>query len=322
MQFTSLPRQYASVGQKILYSFNQDQTQSIDFRVIEQNSNILLGAKRSIETGNISFNIAPFVRNQFLFDTRKGRTGFISLRANRTVTVRVEAVKSGTGILVDTAEERTFIPGDVNNTNPGIRTTMPSDRIIPEDCSDEITLLTDTDCSITVTARNADTIIAENYRSEGAGYHTFFVSPEDFPECETITVDAGQYGSIHYTVVPASAESARLAWLSHVGSIEQYTFPVVSSTSIRSSKQRTEGVDGHLVTAVESSREMTFVSAFEREEVLEPLSELLSAREVWIFRLGGYIPIDILSDESVIHRAGSLCSMEIVARPKNNRLWI
>lgn len=322
MQFSILPKQYASVDGEILYTFDQDQPQTVDFRVIEQSSNRLLGAKRSTASGSVAFNIAPIVRNQISIVPRVSRTGFLSSGSNRTVTVRVEAVESDTGEVIDTADERSFLAGDLADTNPGIRTTMPRDRIIPADCVDEITLLTNSDCTITVTAQNADTTIAESYRAEGAGCHIFLVSPGDFPECGTITIDAGSFGEIRYTVVPASDEFARLAWLSHVGSVEQYSFPVVRSTLLRSSKQRSEGLEGHLVTAVDTSREMTFVSAFEREEVLEALAEILSSRNVWIFRFGGYVPLDVLSEESVIRQSGSLCTTEIVARPKNNQQWI
>lgn len=42
MQFSILPKQYASVDGEILYTFDQDQPQTVDFCVIEQPSARLL----------------------------------------------------------------------------------------------------------------------------------------------------------------------------------------------------------------------------------------------------------------------------------------
>lgn len=321
MPFVSVPQQFFSLEYDINYVFEQNQAKSIDFRIINDTDNQLIGAKRTAPATSISINIASILRSQIAFVPRFGASGFRNL-TDRGVTVRVEAVETDSNLLVDTAPARTFLIGDQQTISPGIRTTMPLERIIPANVSDEISLLTEEDCTLYITAEGPDSTQIQSYSASGAGLHIFYISPADFPGCENLTLDAGRYGQIHYTVVPASEESVRIAWQSHAGSVEQYSFPVTRSTALRISKQRAEGDEGHLVTQIESSLEMTFVSALEREEVMESLGEILSSPNVWISRHGGFVPLDILSDEAVIQQYGVLRTLEIVTRPKNKQLWI
>lgn len=321
MPFASVPQQFFPLDREINYTFEQDRAKSIDFRIINNTYNQLIGVKRPLPATSVTINIAAILRSQIAFTPRFGASGFRDL-TDRGITIRVEAVETDSGLLVDTSPVRTFLIGDQQVITPGIRTTMPLERIIPADASDEISLLTEEDCTLYITAEGPDSTQIQSYSASGAGLHIFYLSPADFPGCETLTLDAGRYGEIRYTVVPASEEFTRIAWQSHAGSVEQYSFPVTQSTTLRTSKQRAEGYDGHLVTQIESSREMTFVSALEREEVLEPLCEILSSPNVWINRHGGFIPLDILSEEAVIRQYGVLRTLEIVSRPKNDQQWI
>ena len=193
---------------------------------------------------------------------------------------------------------------------------MPLERIIPAGAADELTLLTNGSCSITVTGASRDATTAENFRILKMGLHLFRLDTRDFPECETITVDAGTCGAVRYTVIPASQNAARVAWRSHAGSIEHYSFPIVRSTTLHISKQRAEGVDGHLITGSETARETLLVSAYETQEILEALAEIVSAQQVWLVDGETYSPIDVLTEEVVIQRLGTLCSLELLIRPK------
>lgn len=321
MSFTRIPQTFSSLEYDLTYIYEQSQAKNIDFRVINNVNNQLLGAKRGAATTSVSIDIAPILRSQISFIPRFGTSGFRNLR-DRGITVRVEAVETDSGLLVDTAGPRTFLIGDQRDIMFGIRTTMPRERIIPADVSDEISLLSDSDVTFTITAEGPDSAQAQSYSESGAGLHIFYLSPADFPGCETLTLDTGRYGQIRYTVVPASTEFTRIAWQSHIGSVEQYSFPVTRSTSLRTTKQRAEGFDGHLVTRIDSTLEMVFVSALERNEVMEALSDILSSPNVWISRNGGFVPLDVLSDEAVIRQHGILRTLEIVSRPKNKLQWI
>lgn len=68
---------------------------------------------------------------------------------------------------------------------------MPLSRLIPDGACDELTLLTDGPCTVTVTALAGDTASAESYRAAEAGLHLFRLDLRDFPDAESLTVDAG-----------------------------------------------------------------------------------------------------------------------------------
>lgn len=126
---------------------------------------------------------------------------------------------------------------------------MPSVRTISPGESDELTLLCDEACTITVTAQAGDSATAESYRTKSGGVLVFRLDTRDFPDAETLTVDAGKCGSVSYTVVPAVSGGRRLAWRSSAGSIEHYTFPIEKSVTAETVKNRAYGTDGHLTAA-------------------------------------------------------------------------
>lgn len=320
MPFVSVPQQFSSLERDINYVFEQSQAKNIDFHIINDANNQLIASKRSASATSVTINIAAILRSQISFTPRTGASGFRNL-SDRGITVRVEAVETDSGLSVGIAPTRTFLIGDQKRVTYEIRTSMPLERIIPADASDEISLLTKGDCTLFITAEGPDSTQSQSYSATGAGLHIFYLSPADFPGCETLTLDAGTCGQIRYTVVPASEESTRIAWQSHAGSVEQYSFPVTRSTTLRTAKQRAEGEDGLLVTRIDASLEMTLVSALERKEVMESLAEILSSPNVWICRNGEFIPLDILSEEAVIQQYGVMRTLEIVSRPKNIQSW-
>lgn len=320
MQFTQIPQQHAPLGGEIRYAVEQNTAGNLDIRIVETTSGTLLGAKRFAETVSVDFDAAPILRRALQFVPETGETGFHSA-ANRTVTARVEALETGSETVAATAPARTFHPGDDTTPAPCIRTTMPSDRLIPEGAADELTLLTDGACVVTVTGHSADTLVAQSYSTAESGLHLFRLDTRDFPACETLTVDAGSCGTVRYTVIPAAQEAARIAWKTHAGSIEHYSFPVVRSTTLRVSKQRAEGTDGVLVTSAETRRETVLVSAYETPEMLEILAETISSPEVWMLCDEGYLPVDVLTQECVIRQRGVLCALELVIQPKKSASW-
>ena len=124
---------------------------------------------------------------------------------------------------------------------------MPLVRLIPEDACDELTLLTDGPCIVTVTAEAGDTATAESYRVSEAGLHLFRLDMRDFPGAERVTVDS---------VTPAVQGQVRLAWRSSAGSVEHYTFPIVRTTTVRTERREAEGPQGRVVAAAETDREI------------------------------------------------------------------
>lgn len=196
---------------------------------------------------------------------------------------------------------------------------MPLVRLIPEDACDELTLLTDGPCIVTVTAEAGDTATAESYRVSEAGLHLFRLDMRDFPGAERVTVDAGTCGTVVYSVTPAVQGQVRLAWRSSAGSVEHYTFPIVRTTTVRTERREAEGPQGRVVAAAETDREIVLVSAYETRSMLEPLAELTATAAAWIVTEKCYIPVDIATEEAVVQRRGTLSCLEIAIRPKRKK---
>ncbi|WP_418992910.1 hypothetical protein [Alistipes sp.] len=220
--------------------------------------------------------------------------------------------------LLTTAPQRTFLACETPVAAPALLTTIPLCRMIgPAEC-DELTLLTAGPIRVAVTARSPYSDTAEVHRIQSAGLHLFRVDLGDFPDAETLTVEAEACGTVCYTVVPPPEGACRLAWRSQAGSIEHYTFPVVLDTTVRVVRQRATSTGG---AARWKERTTTLRSAYEVREVLEPLSEILSAPQVWLLQNGSYTPVEVASDQATVQRHGAMSFLEIVLRSKTRTPW-
>lgn len=320
MQFTQIPRQYAPLGGELRYAVGQETAGDIDIRIVRAGDGTLLGAKRFASVAEASFDAAPYVRRALQFRPSAGSTGLRTV-SDRSVTVRVEAAAAGSEAIDATAPERTFRPGSKAVEAPGMLTTMPLGRLIPEGACDELTFVTAGVHAMTVTAQAGDTTTADRFLVTAEGLYAFRLDTRDYLGAETITVDAGTCGAVVYTVIPHPEGAQRLAWRSSAGSIEHYTFPVVRTTTLRTAKQRAEGPDGRIAAVTSADRETLLVSAYENRAVLEALAELTASAQVWLAEGDDYTPVDVVTDEAVVRRHGSLCCLEIAVRTKTRTPW-
>ena len=307
MLFTRIPQQYAPLGGELRYAVSQETAGNIDIRIVDAAAGSAAGIGAAVSPGGAD---------------RAGTRGPVGdgsalLGAKRFAAVAEAAGTDGEAAAA-VAPARTFLPGDAPGT-PGLRTSMPLVRLIPEDACDELTLLTDGPCIVTVTAEAGDTATAESYRASEAGLHLFRLDMRDFPGAERVTVDAGTCGTVVYSVTPAVQGQVRLAWRSSAGSVEHYTFPIVRTTTVRTERREAEGPQGRVVAAAETDREIVLVSAYETRSMLEPLAELTATAAAWIVTEKRYIPVDIATEEAVVQRRGTLSCLEIAIRPKRKK---
>ena len=312
MQFTRTPRQFAPLGGELRYAVGHDTPATITIRIADAAHGALLGAKRFAAVEQAAFDAAPCLRPALRFQPATGPTG-IRPAAGRTVTALVEA--SAGDEAEASAEIRTFLPAAAEVEAPALLTAMPRVRLIAPGEADELTLLTDSAQQVTVIARSKESTTAESYSAAGAGLHLFRLDTNDFPEAETLTVDAGACGTVRYEFAERPDGAVRLAWRSRAGSIEHYTFPVETTATVEAAKRRAYGPEGH-VAAATAERRRTLRSAYERREVLEALAEIIVSPEVWTVG-EEYEPADVVSDRVETHRHGSLACIEIEIRPKS-----
>lgn len=327
MYFIDIPQHYTPLAGSAtaIYIVKHTEAADIDIRILDANDNSLIAAKRFASLAEVSFDIVPVLRRIIRFHPEPGDTGFVT-DSGRCPQAIVKALFTNDESSVITTSTRVFLPTDVKPTTPSLFTSMPLERIIPEGACDELSFFTSSDddpLAVTVTAVGPDSISAQQYSSQRIGLQPFRLNTNDFPGAETITVDAGACGQVAYTIVPAREGAVRLAWRSHAGSLEHYSFPVVRETSLRVDKTRIRNADGLATLTSETESQTLLVSAYERSSVAEALAGVIEAPEVWLVGEEGYSPVDIATDEAVIRRHGALSCLEIAIRStrKNPVSW-
>lgn len=322
MYFINIPKLYTPLSDPAVYTVKHSEPANIDVSVLNGLDNSLLAAKRFAALAEVSFDIAPALRRTIRFEPVPGDTGFVSDDGRCPKAVVKAALTDDDASTISTAV-RIFLPAGTRPTGPSLLTSMPLERIIPEGASDELSLFSDEVLAVTVTAVGPDSTVAQQYTSSKTALQIFRLNTDDFPGAETITVDAGACGQVVYTLVPAREQAVRLAWRSHAGSIEHYSFPVVRETSLHVDKTRIRTSEGSVTLAAETESQTLLVSAYERPAVAEALAEVIDAPEVWRVGEEEYAPVDIATDEAVIRRHGSLSCLEIAIRStrKNRLSW-
>jgi hypothetical protein len=164
---------------------------------------------------------------------------------------------------------------------------MPERRSISRGEIDELLLLVERDDNL-VARIETDTndYIHLDYTTV-SGAVILAISPDDFnTDVRSIDVEIQQNGfplaSLHYTLRAEHEGSRRLAWLSEEGSIERYTFPVVTKRVCRADKLHIGVGENRRVVRSSSESEMSLISRYEPCAMIESLARIIAATKVWI----------------------------------------
>lgn len=309
--FTRIPLSGAPLGGPILYGVAGSAPQTFDLRLYDADTHAPLGAKRFSGVASFACDVAPLLRHAATFVPSTGPTGFCEA-GGRSVAVVAEA--TGTLDGTATASARTFLPCARQTEAPALLSPMPRERLLaPGEC-DELTLLCEGALTVTVTASSHRTTETRSYRTAAGGLRLFRVAADDFAGAERLEVDAGPCGRVGYTLLPAPQGARRLAWRTAEGSIEHYTFPVELRSTLAVAKRRARGTEGHVAATTQQERRDLLRSACECRETLEALAGVLASPAVWSCTEGEYRPVDVLTQEAVVHRHGALGVLDIEIR--------
>ncbi len=302
MQFTKLPTQYSPVAEGQIYRLDAGSVSTFDVQLLDCFNN-LLAAKRFAGVRTAEFDVYPYLYRLLKFEPAVEPTGFYFI-ADRMVQLRIWA--GGT-----MCNERIFFPGTTIHEEPEVKTTMPLSRIIARGEPDELTIFSSSACMPELAIYNEDgSRRTEWYDFDEQGMVIFKIDTSQYPDAERLVLKTDDW-AVEYTVVPKIAGSRRLAWRSSAGSIEHYTFPAVKSEALEADKTRAYGSEGVVTTAVKSRRRTTLCSAFERQEVIDALAEIVCSPEVWELSDGVYMPVDVTTTSAVIRRNGAMSTLEV-----------
>lgn len=313
--FTQIPQAGAPLGEPVLYAVAGDSSGEIRLRLLT-GAGEQLCAKCFCETGQATADMAPALRRRLRFGAPSGRTGFRS-PADRFLEAYAEArITLAEGeTRYATAPMRRFLPCAAAPDVPSLLTTMPFERLIGPGERDELTLITAGTCRVTVRAAEQGRLRELHFSDEGSGLHLFEVDLSDFPDAERLEVEAEGCPAIGYTPVNDTAEAVRLAWRTEQGSVEHYTFPVRSHTTLEVRRRRTASTAGIRTAGVSAQRTTTLVSACELPPVADALEGLLRAPQVWQADGDRYWEVEVMTDRAELHRRKGLCTLEVTIRP-------
>lgn len=320
MHFSTLPPAYAPIGQPLICTLSEISTETVDVRIL-LSSGVLLGTKRFVNAVSVSFDLAPYLRGQLrITPSAKEATGVV-VATDRQLMLYLEAESASEQI---TSAPFIVRPALQTETPTALLTTLPTERLLSPDESDELLFVSHTPQPLKVVVRGRDgSVRIDSHIIPGSGLFRFTLRGADFADADQILIDGSPTGSIRYTMIPAPEEACRLAWISERGSLEKYTFPLVERVTCRVTKNRSYGAEGYAVQRTESEEQIHLRSALEGDEMLSALRGLLSAEQVWMRTAEGFVPVDLLSEEADIHRHGILSSLSLTIRPtrKNTTLW-
>lgn len=319
MTFSSLPDNYAPVGKPLVCTLSGVTDARVDVRIV-LSPNILLGTKRFVGQSAPTFDLAPYLRRAAAFSSLVTNTTGITAAADRQLMVHLEAESDSENC---SSPSMIFRPAQFDEQPTALLTTLPSERLLAPDETDELTFLAAQAQPLQLVVSYRDG--SQEVQTHVVPSHTlalFRIAAADFPEANRLVVDAGGCGTISYTLLPAAEGACRLAWMSSRGSLEHYTFPVVQRIEYAVEKERGYGEQGYCVGQLEREERWVLQSAFECDELLDGLKEILSSDQVWLVRPTGYERVDVVTDRVETHRHGVLSSLTIAIRSilKNTKL--
>ncbi len=297
--FINIPENFSSTYGELLYEYQSTTSTDLKFTVTATRTDEVLGVKKLYDTTSATINVAPLVRNIATPKAERLEMGF-SVPDHTSVGVEVECDDT-------TAAVRYFVAATEKPTTNTQLTTMPTSRNIAIGEQDSVLIHTSEYATLyaEVNIIEGGEVVETLYEigsTDGRGVSIFSVNTSELAstvERVVVSISTDDHpeamAELSYTIVPSYESSYRLAWVSSAGSIEHYTFPKVTQTTVKS----------------DASREVTIVSGYELASTLNVMAEIVSSQGVWVARGEEYEEVEVSTSEVVTYRDGKLSLIEL-----------
>ncbi len=326
MEFIDVPQQFApAFGPAVYTMLGQADGNLIDVIVRNDDTNEILGAKRFIDSGEMTVNVAVYLRRCLDPVPVEGDGfGFI-VPTGRSVRASVEV-----GELV--SESRLFTAAVENLPGNGGMDCMPRNRTLAFDEWDEIAFRVDRQARCVVQAiSEAGPFEIGTFEWEGGPCVCLFrvngwkiAEILQTSECSLesyrqliidLTID-GKPISFSYGLHKPVPGSFRLGWLNRYGGIDYYSFPPLNTERVAAEKQRYLGPTGYRTSGTAEERRYVLDSGYLPEAVLRALSGVVGSPRVWRIRENGPSDVDVLT-ESMTVRSPEMNRLVLEVRESN-----
>ncbi len=307
LSFTTSPRQTTTSGKDATFVVHSTQNATLLSRITDTSTQQPLITKCFMSVTDCRFDIGYAVNRAVVFRPSTKFTGFIDAR-ERSLPLRAECYDvAHPEEIVRSSPFRMYSSDITLPSSPQIFTTLPRERILRQDECEEILLAGGSPITVELGIKTRQETAEQKFSTKGDGVALFFLNAAQYRNVEqlTLTVNGSR---IVYTLAPPLPEGRRMAWRSHTGVVEHYTFPIVHSSTRMTDKEWPRHSDDGTRPTCHLTR---LVSAYESRPMLEALSEIIAAPQVWTVIDKQYIPVKVITDHTLTHRYGVLSHLEI-----------
>ncbi len=324
MLFTKTPGDCTPLYGAIVFAFgDQEAPRDLEVELYDDRSNQLLFTKRFSRTNCGEINVAPLLRSLVRWEPETRETGFEGA-AGRELRIRV--------VVEDAVATCTVVPTLPDVEHPDVLfTTLPTSRVLVRGESEELFLAG--------SVGRAELLLYTPWEKKhslyrapmGSDMRLFHLNSSEWPEgvCHAelriFNLVGQEQATIHYTLIEPTKESLRVAWVSSLGSIEHYTFPVVDEVMLLDQQEALTLADGscrRLKARYGWRQRLT--SAYEQREVIGALAEITTSPQIWwVDDRGLYHPVSALPEPLTVARRGTISTLQLTlcSPVKQLSLW-
>ncbi len=324
MKFTLLPEAYSSFREPLLYAFTTESTtpRDVEIKIIDCANGEVIGRKRLYNVTSGEVDIAPYLRSvarPTLPTTIEG-CGEIDTSTNIRVIVQADGVDS---------EPRKFIAAKIDRKE--IFTLLTSQHLNRTMEHDEFDII----CYFSW----PDIVVSLDVEFLGSGSDLITITPPSGGQRAvavtargregvdamrvTLCVDGAPMKVIEYDLKPNLSNARRVAWLNTQRSPEVYTFPLRKGVLIESTRRHMESIWGREAASVEARNELKLLSAYEPEQQIRAIAEILYSPKVWLIEGHDVRSVLLATDRVLISpsKGMGIVEVDIRAAEEGVLLW-
>ncbi len=291
--FINIPNNYSSMWGELTFEYNSTLDSDIVITVKDEITEEVVAVKKFYSSTDAKINVAPILFDTMLPTATKMDSGVTT----PTVGFPKISVLAGS----DTTDTLTFTYAREAVEPPIVLTTMSSNRLLYPNESDSITVLVAAGATIksyiegTPLSEQSAPLYATTISSVDGGVRVITINADDYnDEYSALKVilyaDDIAFGEINYTLSSDSAPGYRVAWISSMGSIEHYTFPIIEEQVRMSSGATT----------------ISLRSAYGTAQEIDALGDIITSPTIWRVTSQDYTTVELLTTELATRQSGSL----------------
>ena len=302
------PSHYSPVTKPVCFEVECSTSQDFEVDIIDDATDTVIGRKSFIATKNCSIDIVPYIYRDFAVEPILSQNCLIQNALQRSYHIEIGDCISPS-VLLSTNRRAVELPT--------LLTHMPNHRSMSHDECDQLLLFVDSAAPITVecVASTGENVVLEMSSSCGVVdiVATAAEFSEDVRQLELfITAGSHQFEPITYSIRKHYGEQRRIAWLSSLGSVERYTFPVIAASYRTAERCTYRSAEGTTRTATLSWRRVEkLVSDYECRSLLCSLADVVSGSDAWIIDGDTLLPTIVEDRTMEAHQIGAVGYLQV-----------